>query len=228
MNKKLLIYLGLIIYSGIVFPQTSNNNCYKDPSDTLFSPALSGTYHINKFAKYKMQYIDLWREGEVLLVSGEIAKNKYLRYNALLDEIMWMRISDYKVVMLYKDLVQGFTIYSEQGKNEKVYKKTIVPDFNYLGSIFLEVLVEGKCSLYCYRRIEMIPTIYELYPDFQYYLKMDEDYIHISLRRSSVLKAFSDEEKTKIKSIIRSNRLKIKKNETDLIRLIVLLNQQNL
>ena len=160
-----------------------------------------------------------------MLESGEIAKNKYLRYNALLDEILWMRISDYKIAMLYKDLVQGFTLYSEEGKKQKVYKKTIVPDFVYLGSIFLEVLAEGKYSLYCYRRIDMIPTKYELYPDFQYYLKMDEDYIHISLRRSSVFKAFSDEEKTKIKSIIRSNRLKIKKNETDLIRLIVLLNR---
>ncbi|MGD2035538.1 MAG: hypothetical protein PVF73_10810 [Bacteroidales bacterium] len=224
MNKLLLASAVSLLYSGIIFSQKSVNDCLTDPLDTLFPSVLCGIYRANTIFLESDHFIDDWKKGEVLLSSGEVVRDEYLRYNGLLDNVFWLRVTDYKIAMLYKELVKGFNVYSEHDEKGKKYRKMIVPGYFSEGEVFLEVLTEGKISVYCYRRIEMEHSTFEVYPDYQYYLKVNEDYRHIFLRRFSVISVLPDEEKIKMRSIIRSNRLRMK-DEQDLIRAFELLNK---
>ena len=85
------------------------------------------------------------------------------------------------------------------------------------------MLTEGDVSLYAFRRTILISNRNEVYEKDEYFLRIENDYLEITPRRFSLLRALP-EYKSRLRQIIRKNRLRVK-NEPHLIKAILLLNE---
>jgi hypothetical protein len=121
--------------------------------DTLFEQKLAG----RKVGLYPGHTIgssyfnDEWCRGDILLVTGNLVKNKQLKYNSLTDELLWLRPLDYSMILLEKEQILGFSI-NLPGLKTLQFKKMLLDKTDSEGK-FCQVLYEGTYGLYCQRRV---------------------------------------------------------------------------
>jgi hypothetical protein len=204
MRRNLIIWLILIV-SNLANAQTMKTECEKMEADSLFFPALTAQAVIAVYSEIGNQFIDKWRRGDVYLTSGKVARDEYINYNGYSDELFWLRRSDYKTGQMQKQDISGFYLYPTKLKSEAIYKKISVPDFILDRQIvvFVQVLLEDEISFYCQRKLNKLDNSGEVFPKFQYFVKIHGRIHRITLRKSSLLKIFSEEEHQQIKKIIR-------------------------
>ncbi len=158
-----------------------------------------------------------------------------MKYDILLDELIWLQPNGFTKVKLEKHFISFFRFKGPNG-NIISFKRIRVklPDVGDSTDIFAEVLVQKKASLFAFRtariedNLQMVNGVQcqvkSIIPDNKYFVFLPSRQI-IVLRKTSkhaVLKGMPENYRSIIKDIIKANNLSLK-SENDLVRLVGLI-----
>jgi hypothetical protein len=229
--KRAFLYLIIIFWGIVVNGQTIN-------LDSIFGPKLSGEIYQKKTGMMGKQfYNDDWTESDIKLSSGELAVNKLLMYNELMDEVIWLQADSFRQIKLEKHFIDEFCFKNYNGKSVRFKRiKAKLPSMMDSTDIFVEVLCEKTASLYVFRNVRINGNINSVEDGVLYsYDKLVPQPVYIlilpdkktitfkTIRRGVLLKALPEEYKTTVKEIIQQNYLPVR-SENDLIKLVNLIN----
>jgi hypothetical protein len=169
----------------------------------------------NTFLEMRNQFQDDWKNGDIILTNGKVITNQIIKYNNYLDELAWLRSSDYKMGIILKESITGFTLYADNSNAIRVFKKVplnkLFIDENK--ESFVQVLFAGNDTVICLRKFNKAGPTDEYKLTNQFFLQKNGEFSRFFLQRASVLNLFNDDEKLKMKSIIRSNHLWVRKEK---------------
>jgi hypothetical protein len=223
-----LVYILIVIsgINGLILAQKASEII---AIDTLFEQKLAGQkINISSANSIGSRFIiDEWCLGDVHLITGNWVKNKRLKYDSFAGELIWLRPSDYSMIMLEKDQILEFNIDVPGNKKRMQFKKMDVGRADSLQK-FYQVLYEGTYGLYCNRRVTNAEDATRN-ADFTTYaipiLKKAPVYIFFNssgkslsvekISNRSLIKNYPFD-KTIIKSLLRERHLRLK-TEEDLI-----------
>jgi hypothetical protein len=174
-----------------------------------------------------IQFFNDWTSGDVLLTSGDIIHSQMLRYNGYMDALFWVRKRDYLFAIVERNIVASFVLYDVDHKLFASFKKIKMRGLNGSSDsvdVYLQVLAEGKLSLYARRKITVFKTDNNYFKDYTFYLWKEGVMYPINMRRRSLLKLMGSE-KLVMRGIIRENNLDVS-NENQMIKAIELYNQR--
>jgi hypothetical protein len=227
---RVFLYLILIYFGADINGQTIN-------PDSIFEPRLSGEmFHIRTGVRGKQFYNDDWAASNIKLSTGEWVFNKKLKYNGLMDEIIWLQTDSFRQIKLEKHFIDEFYFKDYSGKLVR-FKRIRIKLSQLIDSsdIFVEVLAENKALLYVFRNIKIEGTdnvieggeLYSydlLVPRPLYILNLpDGETVYFrKIRRRILLNTLNDNYKTIFRDIIQHNHL-IMRTEDDLTKLTNLL-----
>lgn len=232
---KLILFIGFILTSFSINGQTISG--YKvTVTDTVFQPRLIGSAYRDKGAFVGKQYMNtVWREGDILLSTGEMVLKKYLKINGLLDELIWLNQINSSQVKIDKKIISEFWLKDSNGL--VTHYKRINPSLGKLGDIFAEIMHEGELSLYIYRQIVVkgtetvrqeqgIFSMDKLEPAPIYLIKFPSGKFFSMDKptRHSLLRLFPEQRKT-IRKILKTNSQPLG-DEQNLIKAVILLNRE--
>jgi len=211
-----------------VFAQTDH---VKSEPDELYMmnirKGMMGIEYINPVVGYKgNQYYNNWTHGEILLTNGERITGLYLRYDGYLDQLLWLR-EDFINCVLCKACIKGFNLYDDSDNIAAsfIIKKGIrLPLENDSADCFFQTLGKGEYSFYAFRKVGRLRDVSTLVDDTRYYIFNNDQYTKIRLRTHDLLNvSFID--RMRMKSIIKSNKIRLRDNEQEFIRAISIYNQ---
>lgn len=235
---KHYLYFSFLLICISINAQT-NASTKVSEIDTFFSPKLTGETFIEKKGyKGEQFFYKDWAESDILLSTGEMVYGEKLKYNGLLDEVIWVNTSINQQFKLDKLYVSEFWL--KNAPSAIIHFKRInvgEPTGVHRSDIFVEIGVEGKVSLYIQRKISIVgeENIYLNGTQYilesigakpLYYIKLPSNrYLMMSkIRRKALLKLFPEQKKAIIK-LMRANHLDFK-SEGDFIKVIDLLNKE--
>ena len=223
------IFIGLITLCAIqnVFAQTDHLKYEPDePYMMNMRKGMMGIEYIDPFVGYKGdQYFNNWTYGEIFLTNGERITGLYLRYEGYLDQLLYLR-EDHIPCILCKACIKGFNLFDDSDNIAAsfIIKKGIrLPFENDSANCFFQTLVEGEYSFYAFRKVIKLLDVFKWADDTKYYIFNNDQYERIKLRAHDLLKvSFID--KMRMKSIIKSNKIRLRNNEQEFIRAISIYN----
>jgi hypothetical protein len=223
-NYCLTILLSLVLSN--VYSQNTNCDCPVDDDfgKQLLSGLIGTEYH-NPVAGYDgTQYFNYWTQGEVILNNGDVIRNIYIRYDKFYDELLWIRNTDFKTGILKKGAIAGFRLYDDKHKQTAMFTKIRI-DLPYLDTTetFLQVLVAGDLTLYAYRNTSAVWRENKLLDNTKYMIMDSGKFFWIDLKRKSLLD-LPVIQRTKMKGILRSNRIMVRNDESETARAVELYN----
>jgi hypothetical protein len=223
------IYLCLIVLfiAQEVFCQVDVVNT--DPDRiymTNMRDGLMGVEYADPFSGYDgSHYFNDWAHGEILLVNGERITGLYLRYESYQDQLLF-QTKDHVTCIICKECIAGFNLFDiyDNITASFVLKKNIrLPLENDSANCFFQILVEGELCFYALRKVARLSDFSMLIDDTRYFVFNKDQYERIRLRSRDLLNVpFID--RSKIKSILKSNRTSLRNNEQALVRAINMYN----
>ncbi len=240
MIKFLNIILLCVVLLIAFCPDYTNAQENNETITLNYEPKLSGeVYNFSMRSGGDDYYLENdWIRGDILLTSGKKVKNKQIKYNCYLDELIWLSAKSYQQVKVDKNLIEEFTIYLS-GKQEPAVFKNVVLDRSLAKepkNTFLQKLYEGNISLMAHRSVKktgerlvssssgliLVPRL-SAEPEF-YILTEDNEILEVQrLRRRSLYNIFP-EKRDQIRSVFRDERLRIR-SEDDLIQAVSLIDE---
>ncbi len=231
------ILLVCILFCISAHSQTDTLSLVSDV-DTIFIPKLTGETFTDLKKFNGNQYINEdWVEGNILLSSGEMIYKTKIKYNGLLDELIWINSSSLRKIKQDKQQIKEFWYKNIQNESIHFKKISINNPANNQSEIFAEVAVEGKVSFYIQRKItkvgeenryrdDKLYTFDVLGPKSLYYIKLPtNNYVAMTrIRRNSFLKLFPTERKSIVK-MLNKNHLNFK-TESSVAKIIELMNAE--
>ena len=209
-----------------VHAQIDMPDCNASYFDSLFAPVLTANYYHNFTSQNKDDFIDDWRVGEVVYANGVVFENKTLRYNGVIDELVWMRLNDYQTGIVYKEKIDRFILYKSSTQNSRTFIKTNLPIWltGSGGDVYLELLsTEGQYTFYCFRKMKKNATEGETYEKFMYFVSVLGDYKKIRLGKKQLLSLIDKNDQQQIKKLFRQSKLNLHK-ENDMSTAVDLVN----
>jgi hypothetical protein len=123
MNAKLILIHAILL--TIAFQSLSGQSNYsRNCTDKINSgPYLSGELFIPAEPLEVITYFNSdWLLGDIYLANGEIVRNKYIKYNKLLDELFWLEPASNKIIKLDKEGILQFHFLNFQGDTSVYFK----------------------------------------------------------------------------------------------------------
>jgi hypothetical protein len=235
---KYYLYISLLLICTLMNAQPGVPGKASEVK-SIFSPKLTGETYIEKKGYKGEQFFNKdWLESDILLSTGEEIHGEKLKYNGLLDELIWVNTSNYRQFRLDKSFISDFWLKNGSG-NTNHFKRMNVNEQNgdHSSDVFVEVGIEGKVSLFIQRRIKIVGeendfqngalyVIESLGPKPVYYIKtFSNKYMILSrISKNTFLKLFPERKKD-IAKIMNDHHLNLK-TEYDLIQLIKILNKE--
>ncbi len=165
----LLILMNIFSLNGQHIITLCNNHAVEDTSSTHL---LGMPYRdINPFSD-KVAGSNDWGWGTVYLNTGDSVPNRYILYNAIGSNLLWIRYSKESGLLVDKTTIKGFTILSEKQNKMICYRYFPVGNWYYsegTGGFFQE-LVKGTVSLYKMNTIEKFPLSDDVKPHKYYFI----------------------------------------------------------
>jgi hypothetical protein len=228
--KRTFLYMLFLSFGSAIYSQSIN-------LDSIFEPKLRGEiFNLQKSVDGNQFYSSEWIMSNIRLSSGEIVFNKQLKYNILLDEIIWLKPNGFEQVKLEKHFINQINFKNYKGKDvcfKRIHAK--LPPMVDSTDIFVEILLEKAASLYVYRTVRMEGIVnnvngIDLYldkivPDPSYILVLPDKQTSIfkKIRKRSFIKALPEKYRNSVKDIIQQNHLAIR-SENDLSKVVGLIN----
>jgi hypothetical protein len=237
-RKIIICFITCIASFHLKGQETSFLSC-DSLSSEIAEPKLTGDLLIYpRIGKGSQYFIEDWLNGSVLLSTNITVKNKQLRYNGLIDRLIWQR-RNFQQVKLDKDLVIAFCLNDEaSGKSYYFQKIKIKEDFALDSSdVYAQVLYSDKLSLFAYRKVVVSMTeldqirggglIIDVFENrTSYYFKLAnktlKGFRHIN--RRTILKIFPDK-KAQVINLLKTSKQNTYRTENDLINITQLLNK---
>ncbi|MCE5175010.1 MAG: hypothetical protein ABFC90_09915 [Bacteroidales bacterium] len=227
----------------ICFSINAQNNVIKSVSevDSIFSPKLTGGFYVQE-RQYQgdLFFNNKFVKSDILLSTGEMLYGELLKYNGYLDEVIWMNHTNYKQFIIDKAYISDFWT-KDSLDHPAHFRRINVRDTTISHrDIFVEVVIEGKLSLYIQHQILCIPDEITYSSDGQaryiktfepmplYYIKLPSDkYLKMhKLGRRSFLNLFPEQKKS-IYRLVKKNHLNLK-SVKGLIGTIDLMNKESI
>lgn len=227
MKKLICLILISVVFQLVINAQEAAYHCMNEEAYTkYFERKLVGKLFINQFISDNLQFYNDWTIGEIIFNDSTIIKNKFLRYNGYIDGLLWLRENDYQVCVLNREDIAGFNLYNKNNEVFTTFKNIMYKDWltNDSAQVYMQVLTEGKISLYIHRRVRRETHTNKLYEHFVYYLYKDGVFHPLKLGRVSLIRLFPEkEDKEKLRSILWKNKFRVK-YEQDLVKAIEIYN----
>jgi len=208
------------------FTQTDQAKDGPDEAYMLnFQKGIMGIEYIVPDISYKGErYYNNWTYGDIFLTSGERITGLFLRYEQYLDQLLWLK-DDFRVGVICKACIKGFNLYNDSNNIIASFvKKRIKLELESDSTeCLLQLLVNGEYSLYARRKVSRLPDAPKLADDTRYYIFNNDRYERIKLYPHDLL-SVSFIDKTRMRSIIKTNRIKLRNDEKEFIRAISLYN----
>jgi hypothetical protein len=197
-----------------------------DDYETSLRNGLMGFEYNNRLERVKgNQYFSDWTKGDVIRKNGDVIPDIFLRYDKYSDELLWLRETDFKAGVLPRGDISGFVIYNEHKEVQAEFslRKIKLPYKPDSSEIFLQVLAKGKLELLAYRKVVPSGSDYTLRDDNRYLVFDNDNSYFVGATRRQLFKVPGIE--VKMKSLLKTNRIKLDGTEYCLIRVIDLYNR---
>lgn len=229
-NIKAIVLLIYILVPVLLLSQNNQEECYTSvmADSGIYENSiagkpffLSGTYSENEF------YNSYWQNGTLIFENGSIVYNKSINYHLLTHKLLWIRPSDRGLIEIDKGTIKEFVIPSNDSEHKSLFRKIKIRKSNIDNpeDEYLQVLSQGTINLYVFRNLAIGINLQKLYPVDKYYFEIEEGKIEQFKPSRRLLFFIAGANKSLMKSIIRSNHFKIRR-ERDLIKTINLFNLQ--
>ena len=162
-----------------------------------------------------------WLPGDIYLSTGEIVRNKLIRYNGLLDELFWKEPKSGNIIKLDRDPIVQFHFKNLNG-DTSIYFRKIRVKINVLydsSDVFGEVIYDKINSLYILHTFNIKGTEivrsngttfekinYEKIPVYVFMFAKNKTFITRSLSRRS-LYSFCPDKKDRVNEFLKENKL---------------------
>jgi hypothetical protein len=161
-----------------------------------------------------------WLPGDIYLTNGEVVRNKYIKYNKLLDELLWLDPSSKKIIKLDKEGIFQFHFYNFKGDTTVYFKRITVKRHPLADSskIFGQEIYNGRISFFIQyniiieqQELAVVNNVFcqkNIYGEKPiYYLQfLNKKAVGLTgLNRKSLFAVFPDK-KDQIKQFFRENR----------------------
>jgi hypothetical protein len=201
------------------YGNTINNKVFEAKLTGYISPKLQINQDDHFFNKN-------WISGKAILNTNDTVNCKLLRFNELLNSLIWIREQDNLPVILDNSLVKGFVL-DNGNMPPSVFTRLKIRQKYSLDSIqvYMQILVNGKITLYSHTYVEVFNTsgIDHYQKKVYYFLKKPDGKLNkCPVRRNSLVKLFP-ERREEYNNLIRSEHLNLKE-EDQLIKAIQLIN----
>jgi hypothetical protein len=216
----------LVFFIPALYPAFSQSPGSGDYDNTLRN-GLMGFEYNNSAERYKgNQYFGDWAKGDVYLENGDVISNIFIRYDQYMDEVLWLRETDFKTGVLPRGDISGFVIYNERREplDAFVRQKIKLPYKADSSETFLQVLVTGNLELFAYRKVIQSANDYTLRDDTRYLVFSNGKSYYVSAGQRQLFKVPGIDE-VKMKSVLRSNKIRLDGTEFSLRRVIDLYNK---
>ncbi|HAN00580.1 MAG TPA: hypothetical protein DCQ26_18450 [Marinilabiliales bacterium] len=219
-----------IIFSGFLFVifqalgQGISQPICGGADDLVSEIPVVATQYANELPSKKEQFWNNWTTGTVYYTNGKKSSKVTLRYNSWKDELLWLRVSDYKTGTVIRGRVSSFTL-DQPGVSKKMrfVHYTDTTGFQNV-DMFLQVIAEGKTSVYCYRKVTLLKGEDKFVLNHQYYIKQEGKPVKFKPRKLQLLSFFPKEKHKAIRELLRTHHLKLS-NDSHLAEAIELINQ---
>jgi hypothetical protein len=220
MNRRGLIILGFLVsgfYQGMAQEPLLASEKYPElryyplQGEVFFADyqTIKGNAYLN----------DDWQSGDVFVSGNQIIKNSKFRVDIYSQQILVYNDFLKRTVKPDTKYIDGFRIVN--GNTEHVFKK-VNYNFGFLGgkpNYFVEVLHEGNLAFYKLYIKTILPVNTSgqgysdaFYPAVHYYTCNHGKYKEVKLRKSSLLADFP-QYKSELKTFIRQEKLRLKKED---------------
>jgi hypothetical protein len=223
------IFIGLIMLCTIQNVFTQTGQVMIEPDETYMMSMRKGIMGIEytvPVVGYKgNRYYNNWTYGEIIFTNGERITGLYLRYEEYLDQLLWLT-EEFRVGVLCKACIKGFSLYDDSNNiiASFIKKRIRLPFENDSADCFLQTLVKGEYSFYAFRKVIKLHDAPKLADDTRYYVFNNDQCEMIKLGTRDLLNvSFID--KMKMRSIIKSNKIRVRDNEEEFIRAISIYNK---
>ncbi len=224
--KNLYLIIGFLQIINLGYSQQNDCACSaeRDYDTQLQEGLISFEYRIRVSDNEGLQYFNNWTQGEVMMSNGDIIRNLYLRYNKYLDELLYLRQSDFRVGILKKDAIKGFRIKNDMNQISSLFiKKQVLLTKNDSTEVYLHLLASGPLTLYAYRNVGITNSRYALGENTKYLISTPGGEYFVTLKRKSLL-GIPLIQKNDMKIILRTNRITPDNNEREFTRAISIYN----
>lgn len=225
-----LLILRFTLYAG-------NENQVTSPELIENQPRISGeVFNFHMQADGSQYLYDYWVKGDVYLIDGSVIRGELFKYNAYLDELIWLHPLSFKPVQAEKDFVEGFTLFPLDGDTLFFNHVTIKPWYeNEPLKLYAQELYEGQhISLVVQRRIKRTGETLKssgariiatpiIEPDPVFFVVFDDGEARDIKRmtRRAVAAVFPETQK-EIRSLLRQEGIRIN-DQNDLVKAIMLI-----
>jgi hypothetical protein len=232
-NYKISIEIILLVFFILnSFNSNSQNvplECDNIGKDSCFyEENLLGEFFMNRDLYKGPKYFNsTWNNGEIILENNKRITNKILNYHLLSNQLIWLRSGDFQQIIVSKDMVKEFIIFNKETDKKEIFRKITFKTIYLIDDIttYLQVLSEGKISIYAHRKERLNNNYTELIPINEYYIQIGTGPLkYFNLNRWALYFAVGGY-KAQIKKIVRSNHLRIRREE-DLIRAVEIFNHE--
>ena len=223
---------------NLIFLAVSTLGAQPLHTDSIFEPKLSGRLFTMRSGIIGSQfYRDDWEPADIRLLTGDTVRNKLLKYDVLLDEVIWWYKDSMREVELEKGSVDEF--WFRNGKSDAIHFRKIrarLPGMADSTEVFVQVLIEKAAALYVFRKVRAEGSVnrvekgvlcsFDLIVPDPLYMICFPDGKSIYLRKTRkrlLLKALPEEYAANVKQIIQKNHLSVH-SEKDLTALAGMIN----
>jgi hypothetical protein len=237
MRTWLILIVTIILIINAQALNGQADSCCNYIDKLTYEPGLSGEISALPFDTVTNFNKD-WLLGDIFLVDGGIIRNKYIKYNGLLDELFWIEPKSGKTVKLDKEAIMQFHFQDVQGDTSVYFRKIKVKQDILTDSseTYGQVIYEGNLSLFVLHTFRLIRTeltrrngilfengIHEEEPVYILKFKNIKTSGYKNLNRKN-LYAFAPEKKDQIKRFFKQAKLFRMQNYADIIMLMKFLN----
>jgi hypothetical protein len=226
MGKFLLFnfLLWIFCYSSVQ-AQVITGSCYKSTEENkIFDESITGITITSPMVYIGDPFFTpKWSKGGIKLENNHILNGKIFKYNALMDELFWLREVDYKQIVVKKELVKSF--YCTQGDSTILFKKILIRPPYITDSIYsyLQVLAEGKINLYVKRDMKVKNGTNELLSKNIYYIQFQGNKVQSFVPSRRKLLSLLGVKRDQMKQVIKNEKFRVRK-EAQLVKAILKFN----
>jgi hypothetical protein len=218
----------LILFFPVFYPAYSQAPATGDYENAQRN-GLMGFEYRNSAVRYNNnQYFSDWAKGDVNLENGDVISNIFIRYDQLLDEVLWLRETDFKTGVLPRGDIRGFVLYNERMEPtaEFMRRKIKLSYKSDSTETFLQVLVKGNIELFAYRKVMQSASDYTLRDDTRWLIFSNGNSYYVGPSKRLLLKVPGIDE-VKMKSVLKTNRIRLDGTEISLRRAVDMYNRSN-
>lgn len=137
-----------------------------------------------------------WRYGRIILNSGEVISGEIIHYDGLNDQLIINSKNPAFKLAVEKYTIQGFDMGTPDSDPIFMFRRIKVKEklSTEFQDLFLQVLNQGKNTLYVYRKLTKSVTLNKIVRNYVYYIKKEDGSLvsFVKPSRKTIIKLFPE------------------------------------